>query len=173
MSSPYTNLLEETLDAWSDVRAGVIGEVENLSDDAMGFRPAEGARTLAELVQHVVENGLLMTGELTLPAGDFRRRPYPDLLAEHTGGYDLPSAQSRSQLLDLLRSTHEDGDRRFREVGELFMLQYIHRFDGLPGTRLAWLNHGIAHEYYHGGQIALYARLMNVTPALTKQIRGE
>ncbi len=172
-SPPYTNLLEESLNAWSDVRAGVIAEVANLTDDAMEFRPADGARALAELVQHVLENALLMAGELTRPDGDFRRKPYPDLVAEHTRGLDLAAARSRSRLLDLLRATHEDADGRFREAGELFMLQYIHRFDGLPGTRLAWLNHGIAHEYYHGGQIALYARLMNVTPALTRQIRGE
>ncbi len=52
------------------------------------------------------------------------------------------------------------------------MLQMIRRFDGIPGTRLAWLDHGIAHEMYHRGQLALYARLMGHVPALTQRIRG-
>ncbi|MDZ7363128.1 MAG: hypothetical protein ONB46_20750 [candidate division KSB1 bacterium] len=50
------------------------------------------------------------------------------------------------------------------------MLQYITRFDGLKGTRLAWMNHGISHEEYHRGQLALYARLLGRVPALTQLI---
>jgi uncharacterized damage-inducible protein DinB len=57
-------------------------------------------------------------------------------------------------------------------VGELQMLQHIRRFDGLNGTRLAWLNHSIAHEMYHRGQLALYARLTGHVPALTRMIEG-
>ena len=52
------------------------------------------------------------------------------------------------------------------------MLQRIRRFDGEQGTRLAWVYHGIAHEEYHRAQLALYARLMGRTPALTKRIHG-
>ena len=53
------------------------------------------------------------------------------------------------------------------------MLQFIRRFDGKMGTRLAWMNHGVAHEEYHRGQIALSARLLGRVPALTQQILGE
>ena len=52
------------------------------------------------------------------------------------------------------------------------MLQLIERFDGEKGTRLAWLYHGIAQEEYHRGQLALYARLIGIEPALTRRIRG-
>ncbi len=51
------------------------------------------------------------------------------------------------------------------------MLQLITRFDGEQGTRLAWLNHGIAQEMYHRGQLVLYQRLMGIEPALTRRIR--
>ncbi len=53
------------------------------------------------------------------------------------------------------------------------MLQYITRFDGLKGTRLAWMQHGVSHEEYHRGQLALYARLLGRVPALTQVIMGE
>jgi uncharacterized damage-inducible protein DinB len=53
------------------------------------------------------------------------------------------------------------------------MLQNIRRFDGEMGTRLAWMHHGISHEEYHRGQLALYARLMGRVPALTKRILGQ
>jgi uncharacterized damage-inducible protein DinB len=51
------------------------------------------------------------------------------------------------------------------------MLQFIERFDGEQGTRLAWLHHGIAQEMYHRGQLVLYERLMGIEPALTARIR--
>ena len=69
-----------------------------------------------------------------------------------------------------LRRTHREGEAKIRQAGELHMLQLIRRFDGQMGTRLAWMNHGISHEEYHRGQLALYARLMGRVPALTKRI---
>ena len=51
-------------------------------------------------------------------------------------------------------------------------LQQIVQFNGEKATRLSWMHHGIAHEEYHRGQIALYARLAGEVPALTKLIMG-
>jgi uncharacterized damage-inducible protein DinB len=34
------------------------------------------------------------------------------------------------------------------------------------------MNHGISHEEYHRGQLAVYARLVGRVPALTKRIQG-
>ncbi|MBI1723113.1 MAG: hypothetical protein HYR48_04310, partial [Gemmatimonadetes bacterium] len=45
-------------------------------------------------------------------------------------------------------------------------------FDGRQGTKLAWVQHGIAQEWYHRGQLALYARLLGLVPALTRRIHG-
>jgi len=42
----------------------------------------------------------------------------------------------------------------------------------VPASRLTWLNHAIAHEEYHRGQLALYARLLGRVPALTRLIEG-
>jgi len=72
----------------------------------------------------------------------------------------------------LLRTQQRDAERKFRGAGSLALYQFITRFDGQPGTKLAWLNHGIAHEEYHRGQLALYARLLGRVPALTQLIEG-
>ncbi len=72
----------------------------------------------------------------------------------------------------MLRRTHAEGEKKLRAAGELHLLQLITRFDGERGTRLAWMNHGISHEDYHRGQLALYARLVGRVPALTQRIRG-
>ena len=165
-----TSLLDEALEAWAYTRGGVIDEVENLSQTDLKFRPHAESRTVAELVVHLAESGLMMAGELTRPDGNFRRKPYPQLLKEHARG--LPAPTKKAELVRLLKRTHADSDRKIRAAGELFMLQSITRFDGERGTRLAWMNHGISHEDYHRGQIALYARLVGRVPALTQLIRG-
>lgn len=165
------SLLEEALDAWTDARRGVIAELRAIPVGRMDFRPDDGARSAAGIAQHVADTALMWCGELSNPAGDFTRQSFPAFLRE----YGVPAAdrpRDRAGLVRLLRSTHAAGMRQLRGAGEVAMLQTIRRFDGQPWTRLAWLQHGIAHEEYHRGQLALYVRLLGRTPALTKRIEG-
>src|SRR5262249_38108428 len=131
---------------------------------------AKGGRSAGEIGLHIVEVALMWCGELTRADGDFRRKSYAKLIQQYAG--HLPSRAGKRRLVALLRQTHRKGDQAIRAQGELHFLQPIRRFDGKLGTRLAWLNHGIAHEEYHRGQIALCARLAGETPALTKLIEG-
>lgn len=163
-------LLDEALAAWAYARAGVADEVENLSADRFGFRPAPESRSVAELVRHVVQSGMMMAGELSRPDGDFARRSFEEHIADY--GAAAEGAESRDALLRLLRDTHAEGERRIRAAGAEHMLGPIRQFDGTCASRLTWMHHGIGHEEYHRGQLALYARLQGVVPALTRRIRG-
>lgn len=166
----FNSILDETLEAWTDVREGLIDEVENIPADRFDFRPTPEVRSVTELVQHILEVALMMTGELTRHDTDFRRAPWPELLQMYASPvYD---ADDKGSLIELLRSSMEEAESKFREAGELHLLQLIARFDGEQGTRLAWLQHGIAQEMYHRGQLTLYQRLMGIEPALTRRIRG-
>jgi uncharacterized damage-inducible protein DinB len=165
------NLLEETLEAWTYTRQGVVEELANLPERALARRPHPDARSAAEIVRHILESGLLMSGELSRADGDFRRKSYEGLLKEH--GRGVASKRTKRDLLAALRRTHREGDEKLRRAGELHMLQRIRRFDGKLGTRLAWMNHGISHEEYHRGQLALSARLSGRVPALTRRILGD
>jgi uncharacterized damage-inducible protein DinB len=111
-----------------------------------------------------------MSGELSRPDGDFLRKPYPELMQEHMRG--TPKGRTKAELLAGLKRTHADGEKRIRTLGEIGMLQHIRQFNGKPATRLSWMHHGVAHEEYHRGQIAVYARLLGRVPALTKMIEG-
>jgi uncharacterized damage-inducible protein DinB len=165
----FKTLLEESLEAWSDVRQGLIEEVENIPKDKFDFRPTPEVRSVAEMVQHILEVAVMMTGELTRPDTDFNRAPWPDLLDLYAS--DVRSATSKAQLLALLRSSFDEAEAKFRAAGELEMFQLITRFDGQQGTKFAWLHHGIAQEMYHRGQLVTYARLLGIEPALTRRIR--
>ena len=164
------SLLEEVIEAWEGTRDGIIAEVENIPPKQFEFRPAAESRSVSELVHHIMEVSLMMVGELTREDTNFHRAPWPKLLAIYNKPID--GLQSKRELLTALRSTLRDGVKAFRTAGELHMMQFITRFDGKKGTRLAWFNHGVAHENYHQGQLALYQRLIGITPALTKMIQG-
>jgi uncharacterized damage-inducible protein DinB len=166
-----SSLLDEALEAWQYTRAGVISEIKNLPDVSLNFRPATNSRTPLEIAMHIVESGMMMAGELSRPDGNFTRKPYPLLMKEYTKG--LKAAANKKQLMQLLTKSREDGEKKIRAAGELRFLQYIMQFNGVPATRLTWMNHGIAHEEYHRGQIALYARLVGRVPALTQLIYGK
>ncbi|MGD8277360.1 MAG: DinB family protein [Gemmatimonadota bacterium] len=169
-TTPET-LLEEALELWRFTREGVISEVESIPADRFDFRPADGARTLAGIVHHIVEAGVMGFTELTRPDGDFQRLPPEKFFEEHAA--NVPAAATKDELLALLRSTHAQGERLFRETGEVGMLQRIRRFDGETSTRLAWFWHLIDHESYHRGQVAMYARQIGLIPALTRLIHGD
>ena len=170
MTAPQS-LLDELLAAWAYTRQGVIAEIRNLPDKLTGFRPTPGSRTLADLAVHIVESGLMMSGELTRADGNFRRQSYEAFAKQ----YAVPSSgrRSRRDLLTLLKDTHARGETQIRRAGEVRMLQQIVQFNGEKATRLSWMHHGIAHEEYHRGQLALYARLTGEVPALTKLIMGD
>ncbi len=166
----FNSFLDETLDAWWDVRRGIIDEVKNLPAGRFDFRPTPDVRSVKEQVQHILEVAMMMTGELTRPDTDLHRAPWPELLEMYAApAYE---AETKAALVKLLESQMRSADERFRAVGELALWQYMERFDGVAGTKMQWLHHGIAQEMYHRGQLTLYARLMGLVPALTKRITG-
>lgn len=167
---PYSTLLEEALEAWEDVRRGVLEESRVIPDDHYGWRPTGESRTVSELLRHILESGLMGVGELAREDADFTRQGFSDFVEEYAG--DVPEELSPEALRDHLRMAYAEGAATLRARGDLHMLQRIRRFDGLRGTRLAWFNHNVAHEMYHRGQLALYARQMGLVPALTQRIRG-
>jgi uncharacterized damage-inducible protein DinB len=168
---PFSTTLDEALEAWEYTRAGVIGEIRNLPDVSLTFRPTVSSRTPAEIAIHIVESGLMMAGELSRPDGNFRRKSFPQFMKEYARG--VKATTNKKRLVQLLTKTQADGAQKLAKAGELHMLQLITRFDGVQGTRLAWMNHGVSHEEYHRGQLALYARLVGRVPALTQLIYGK
>jgi uncharacterized damage-inducible protein DinB len=164
------NLLDELLEAWRYTREGVIAEAENLPRHRFLENPPGLLRSPLDLVNHIVESGWLMAGELTHPKGDFQRKGSDALTAEHTPPGDY--SRDVDGALAALRRSHEQGEAKIRAAGLDAMMKPIRQFNGVPARRISWMHHGVSHEEYHRGQLALYARLFGVVPALTKAIHG-
>jgi len=165
-----TTFLDEILEGWRFARDGVIEELENIPADSFGFRPTPATRSVAELSVHLIESGQMMAGELARTDGDFTRQPYADFQTEYGVPLDVPG--DKASLIRLLRESHEAGVATLRAAGEARLREPIVQFNGVPASRLSWMCHGIAHEEYHRGQLALYARLLGLVPALTQRIEG-
>ncbi len=165
-----TNFLTESLSAWRHDRQGLIDEVENIRATKFDFRPTPEVRSVREVVQHILEVAMMMTGELTQPKPDFSRATYPEFLEMFSQSvYD---AQTKKELIAMLEWQIADAVKCFKKVGEAAMFEPVTNFDGSKWTRMQWLHHGLAQEMYHRGQITTYERLMGLEPALTKNIRG-
>ena len=78
---------------------GLIEEVENIPEDRFDFRPTPEVKSVSELIQHILEVALMMTGELTRPDTDFGRAPWPELLDLYAG--DLRRTTDKAGLLKL------------------------------------------------------------------------
>lgn len=169
MANPKS-FLNESLDNWRDVRMGIVDEVKNIPASKFDFRPTPEVRSVHELVVHILEVSMMMTGELTRSDTNFKRLPWPKLLAKYAG--QAYKAKTKQDLVKLLRSQIDSAVEMFERCGDLHMMQHMENFDGSLWTRMQWLHHGIAQEMYHRGQLCTYERLMGRVPALTQKIHG-
>src|SRR5262250_1114233 len=99
----FASLLDEILEAWQYTRAGVISEIKNLPDPALTFRPSPESRSAAEIAVHIAESGLMMSGELSRPDGNFQRKSFPQFMKEYARG--VKPTTNKKQLVQLLTRT--------------------------------------------------------------------
>ena len=163
-------VLSDAIEAFGYARQGTIGEATNIPLERWDFRPHPDAKSVSELVRHIIDASLMLVGEAADPDGDFTRRPPDDHVADHAG--HLSETMTPSQLVEALSSSLETCNERIRAVGEHHWSTDITRFDGQTWTRLTYLFYAGSHEQYHCGQLATYARSMGFIPALTQRIHG-
>ena len=152
-------------------REGTIAEARNVPQDRWDYRPHPNARTFAEVVKHMIQAAAMLVGEATDAAGDFQRRSPKEHVRAHAG--DFPEKMSPVELCEALERTHDINLGRIRTAGEEHMTTAISRFDGGTWHRITYVFYAASHEDYHRGQLAMYARMMGLVPALTQQIHGD
>lgn len=169
MSEADDVLLTQALEALTFSREGTIAEAANIPAEKWDFRPHPEVKTVAELVRHMIEAGVMMVGEAADPDGDYQRRSPEEHVKAHLGGLKLDDDPVTLQAA--LRTTLDNATRAVREAGPDFMRTPIRRFDGGEWSRLAYVYYAASHDDYHRGQLTLYARLLGLVPALTQKIQ--
>lgn len=157
--------IDRLVQSWSEVRTGLINEASQIPEEKFSFRATPETRSVAELLQHVVQTQKLLVGEACRENTDLMRQSFADHINEYAP--DVAAVTEKNGLLELLRSSLEPAEAAIRDCGE-GLQQKMRRFDGKEITKFDFLNFGIAHEMYHRGQLTVYERLLGVEPALTQ-----
>jgi len=61
------SMLDEILEAWRDVREGIVDELNNIPRRRADFRPTPHVRTVREQVQHILEVAMMAAGNSRVP----------------------------------------------------------------------------------------------------------
>jgi uncharacterized damage-inducible protein DinB len=160
MNEPLS-LFDEAIEALTFARQATLSEAANIPDERWDFRPDPNAKSVDELVRHIIQATAMLVGEAADREGDFRRRSPAEHVRAHAE--ELPEGMSPAELRDVLE----------REAGEAHMSTGITRFDGGTWSRVTYVFYAASHESYHCGQLATYARSMGLVPALTQRIHGD
>lgn len=160
--------MDRLIEGWKEVRAGFIEEVSQIPDDQFSFRATPDTRSVAELLQHVVESQKLLIGESCRPDTNLMRQSFADHIKEYAA--EVAAVQDKNGLLELMRSSMETSEACIRAGGEK-LKETMRRFDGKEMSKLDFLNFAVAHEMYHRGQLTVYLRLIGIEPALTRRFK--
>jgi uncharacterized damage-inducible protein DinB len=161
--------VEEVLDAWKEVRAGLIAEVEQIPAEQFGFQATPESRSVAGILRHVIEAQRFFMGELCRPDTDFKRLPILELMEKQAA--EAYSGGDKEELISSLTSSMEWAEAMIRAFGEEALREPVERLDGKKMSKLAYLHFLISHEMHHRGQISVYERLLKIEPALTARLR--
>lgn len=155
------------INTWKEFRKGLSAEAEQIPEEQYCFRATPETRSVAEILQHIVETQKILIGE-ACREGDasLRRQPFPAHLQEYAP--EVQAITDKNGLLELLRSSMEVCEANLRACNDLPTGE-MGGLDGKPNPKLKVVNFAMSHEMYHRGQLTVFERLLKLEPALTKQ----
>jgi uncharacterized damage-inducible protein DinB len=160
--------IDAIIGSWREVRAGLIDEASQIPADKFSFRAADGMRTVAELLQHLVESQKMLVGEACLPDTNLLRKSFADQIKDYAP--TVREANDKNSILKLLATAMDEIEKQMREHADE-LKNTMKRFDGKEMTKQAFMSFAIAHEMYHRGQLTVYERLLGIEPVLTQRFR--
>ena len=160
--------IEGIIGSWKEVRSGLLAEAEQIPADKFSFQAAPNTRSVAQLLQHIIEAQKFLVGEVSQPDTNLLRRRFADQVKHYAPG--VSGINDKDGLLNLLRASMEDAETQLTAAADQ-LKNTMKRFDGKEMTKLAFLSFAIAHEMYHRGQLTVYERLLDIEPALTQRFK--
>ena len=154
--------------SWREVRAGLIEEVAQIPADKFSFRAADGMRSVAELLQHLVESQKFLVGEACRPDTNLMRKSFAENIKDYAP--DARNVNDKEAIIQMLQTAMDDCEKILRDNADE-LKNSMKRFDGKEMTKLGFMSFAIAHEMYHRGQLTVYVRLLGIEPVLTQKFR--
>ncbi len=160
--------IEGIIGSWKEVRSGLIDEAEQIPADKFSFQATPETRSVAQLLQHIIEAQKMLVGEACRPDTNLTRQSFADQIRHYAPG--VSEINDKERLLNFLRASMDESEAQMLAAAEE-LKNTMKRFDGKEMPKLGFLSFGIAHEMYHRGQLTVYERLMNIEPVLTRRFR--
>jgi len=152
---------------WEMFRAGTIGELENIPEEQLDFRPGDGARSVRELILHILGSSQGFVTELLADDTTFMRLRNPAKQAELIASMGNP--QTKAELVELVKSTGATNMQRLRDASAQLEASTMAMGD-ITQSKASGIFFAASHEMYHRGQLTSYARAMGVVPQMTQRI---
>jgi uncharacterized damage-inducible protein DinB len=164
---------KELARSFRTVRNNAIQIAEEIPEEKYGFRPAEGARSIAETLVHIAimtrvpEQIHVIDHRSTLVGFDFF-----GMMGKLQAEVKVP--RSKAQILELL---HSEGDKYaeiLENASEAFLAEQVEYPEGMVPrvkSRFEMLIAPKEHEMHHRGQLMLIERMLGITPHLTRHMQ--
>jgi len=160
--------IEGVIGSWKEVRSGLIDEAEQIPAEKFSFQAAPNTRSVAQLLQHIIEAQKFLVGEVTRPDTNLLRQSFANQIKHYAPG--VSDVNDKDGLIYLLRASMADAETQLTAAADE-LKNTMKRFDGKEMTKVAFLSFAIAHEMYHRGQLTVYERLLDIEPALTQRFK--
>lgn len=161
---------KELAAAFRTVRNNTIKIAEEIPETQYGFRPAEGTRTVAELLSHIA-HGVRFHQEVTLTGRtNMDGFNFPEFMGRVTAETNKP--RNKAELLELLKAEGERFATQLENLSEDFLSSVITFPQGMTPpskTRFEILMGAKEHEMHHRGQLMVIERMLGQTPHLTRE----
>jgi uncharacterized damage-inducible protein DinB len=165
---------KEIAAAFRTVRNNTLKIAEEIPEDKYGFRPAEGTRTVGELLTHIAlgqkfnEQIHLIEKRSSMEGFEFMK---------FMGGLMAEQAKPRTKA-EIIALLKEEGDKFEKAVAGLSD-EFLGQSVAMPAganpparTRFDMLASVKEHEMHHRGQLMLMERMLGITPHLTREAQA-
>jgi uncharacterized damage-inducible protein DinB len=153
------------------VRKNTIQIAEDIPEDKYDFRPAEGVRTVAETLRHLV----VVTNWPMQAHGERLTEVKFEMFGEVIAQAKQAEAKLHSKS-DILKALQENGEAFAAFMESLSddvlaeQVSFPPQAQMPPKTRFEMLLSTKEHEMHHRGQLMLVERMLGITPHLTRQM---
>ncbi len=159
---------ETIIGLWKDAREGLIQEVEKIPEDQFSFRATPETRSIAEILQHLIQAQKILVGEACRDETNLMRQSMVAHAQEYAPG--VHKVTDKNGLIELLRSSMEEAQACIGESADKLDATMT-ALNGQPTSKSAFLTFCVSHEMYHRGQLTVFLRLLNIEPVLTGKLK--
>jgi uncharacterized damage-inducible protein DinB len=161
----------ELASSFRTVRKNTLTIAEDIPAEKYSYRPAEGTRTVAEILTHIAlgarfqEQVILVEKRASMEGFDYLK--YRDAIVAEAN-----RPRTKAEIIALLNDEGEKYAKAVESLSDDFLGQHIAMPPGgtpPSRTRFDMLASVKEHEMHHRGQLMLIERMLGITPHLTRE----